>query len=230
MTAKQVKKSDRNKSWRSDTRESGRRARKVQMTRHLIVCEGKETEPRYFEGMKRALGDANGRKVAIVVKGSGLHTLDLLEYAQDICRYDPGTYDHVWLAYDKDDFAASDFDATERRGTEISTASSSTYHALWSNPCFEVWLLLHFGYTTASMDASECFGRTDDCSARTTGKSYAKNLDDVYALLSPLREDAVLNAKKVRAYHEEAGSDRPSLQNPGTQVYLLVEELEAYLG
>ena len=42
--------------------------RMVQMTRHLVVSEGKETEPRYFEGVRTALGEANGRKVAIVAK------------------------------------------------------------------------------------------------------------------------------------------------------------------
>lgn len=38
-----VKKS---KGWRSGKREV--RPRMVQMTRHLVVTEGKETEPRYF--------------------------------------------------------------------------------------------------------------------------------------------------------------------------------------
>ena len=54
------------KGWRSGRREG--RSRMVQMTRHLVVSEGKETEPRYFEGVRAALGAANGRKVAIVVK------------------------------------------------------------------------------------------------------------------------------------------------------------------
>ena len=40
----------------------------VQMTRHLVVSEGKETEPRYFEGVRAALGAANGRKIAIFLR------------------------------------------------------------------------------------------------------------------------------------------------------------------
>ena len=66
----------KSKGWRSGKREG--RSRMVQMTRHLVVSEGKETEPRYFEGVRAALGAANERKVAIVVKGTGKHTLDLL--------------------------------------------------------------------------------------------------------------------------------------------------------
>ena len=101
----------KSKGWRSGKREG--RSRMVQMTRHLVVSEGKETEPRYFEGVRAALGAANERKVAIVVKGTGKHTLDLLDFAVEHCRYAPETFDHVWLVYDKDDFPASDFDAME---------------------------------------------------------------------------------------------------------------------
>lgn len=62
----------KSKGWRSGKREG--RSRMVQMTRHLVVSEGKETEPRYFEGVRAALGAANERKVAIIVKGTGKHT------------------------------------------------------------------------------------------------------------------------------------------------------------
>lgn len=109
------------KGWRSGKREG--RSRMVQMTRHLVVSEGKETEPRYFEGVRAALGAANERKVAIVVKGNGKHTLDLLDFAVEHCRYAPETFDHVWLVYDKDDFPASDFDAIECKCNELSDGS-----------------------------------------------------------------------------------------------------------
>ena len=52
------------RDWRSGRREG--RSRMVQMTRHLVVSEGKETEPRYFEGVRAALDAANGRKVSIL--------------------------------------------------------------------------------------------------------------------------------------------------------------------
>lgn len=131
----------KSKGWRSGKREV--RPRMVQMTRHLVVTEGKETEPRYFEGVRAALCAADERKVAVIVKGTGKHTLDLLDFAVEHCLYAPETFDHVWLVYDKDDFPASDFDAMERKCNELSDGSR-TFHALWSNPCFELWPLLHF--------------------------------------------------------------------------------------
>ena len=117
----------KSKGWRSGKREV--RPRMVQMTRHLVVTEGKETEPRYFEGVRAALCAANERKVAVIVKGTGKHTLDLFDFAVEHCRYAPETFDHVWLVYDKDDFPASDFDAMERKCTELSDGSR-TIHAL----------------------------------------------------------------------------------------------------
>lgn len=51
----------KSRDWRSGKREG--RSRMVQMTRHLVVTEGKETEPRYFEGVRAALGAANERRL-----------------------------------------------------------------------------------------------------------------------------------------------------------------------
>lgn len=50
----------KSKGWRSGKREV--RPRMVQMTRHLVVTEGKETEPRYFGKRGEALQHA-GRLV-----------------------------------------------------------------------------------------------------------------------------------------------------------------------
>lgn len=58
----------KNKGWRRGRRTTA--TQPVQMTRHLIICEGKQTEPLYFEGMKKALGAANGGKLAVVVRGT----------------------------------------------------------------------------------------------------------------------------------------------------------------
>ena len=56
----------KSRDWRSGKREG--RSRMVQMTRHLVGTEGKETEPRYFEGVRAALGAANERKVLMFTK------------------------------------------------------------------------------------------------------------------------------------------------------------------
>lgn len=214
------------KGWRSGRRSVA--TRPVQMTRHLIVCEGKETEPRYFEGMKEALGAANGRKVAVVVRGSGKHTLDLFEYAEDYCRYAPDSFNHVWLVFDKDDFPAGDFDLVERKCAAVSSPACK-FHALWSNPCFEIWPLLHLRYTTSPMDASDCQKALDDALRREFGVRYRKNMDGLFSLIESRRQGAGTNAVKLIKHHKAIGSNRPSIMNPGTKVTDIFEELGPYI-
>ena len=216
----------RKRGWRS-----GRRAvatRPVHMTRHLIVCEGTETEPHYFEGMKAALGDSNRKKVAVVVRGSGKHTLGLFECAQEYCRYAPETFDHVWLVFDKDDFPANEFDLVTERCASASSPSC-TFHALWSNPCFEIWPLLHLRYTTAPMDASGCQRTLADTLRRDCGIEYRKNMERLFEVMSRGRTTAESNAARLAKHHESIGNDRPSAMNPGTRIPDIFVEFGPYL-
>lgn len=214
------------RGWRDGKRSVA--TRPIQMTRHLIVCEGTETEPRYFEGMKASLGATDGRKVAVVVRGSGKHTLDLLEYARDLCRYAPDSYNHVWLVYDKDDFPAGDFDLVERRCAEMSD-SVCTFHALWSNPCFEIWPLLHLRYTTAPMDAARCQRSLADVLSRNLNVKYGKNMDGLFPLIDSTRQDAMDSSARLIKHHRSIGNDKPSTMNPGTTVADIFGELNPYL-
>lgn len=214
------------KGWRSGRREG--RSRMVQMTRHLVVSEGKETEPRYFEGVRAALGAANGRKVAIVVKGTDKHTLDLLDFAVEHCRYAPETFDHVWLVFDKDDFPAADFDAMERKCAELSDGSR-TFHALWSNPCFELWPLLHLRYTTAPMTATECQRALAQAMSKDLGVEYRKNLGGLFGMVDGQRAEALHRVQRLEAHHGELGNAKPSAQNPATKVGEIFDVIGPYL-
>lgn len=214
------------KGWRSGRREG--RSRMVQMTRHLVVSEGKETEPRYFEGVRAALGAANGRKVAIVVKGTGKHTLDLLDFAVEHCRYAPETFDHVWLVFDKDDFPAADFDAMERKCAELSDGSR-TFHALWSNPCFELWPLLHLRYTTAPMTAAECQRALARAMSKGLGVDYRKNIDGLFGMVDGQRAEALHRVQRLETHHGELGNAKPSAQNPATKVGEIFDVIGPYL-
>lgn len=217
----------RDRGWRSGKREG--RARKVQMTRHLIVTEGRQTEPRYFEGMKAALGAESGRKLSVVVKGSGKHTIDLLEYAVELCRYAPETFDHVWLVFDKDDFPADDFDAMERACSERSDESRK-FHALWSNPCFELWPLLHLRYTTAQMSSDGCQRMLVQILDKECGVEYRKNLGGLFELVDKGRGEAIERARQLEEHHAALGNVRPSEKCPATRVGDVFAEIGPYLG
>lgn len=217
----------KNKGWRRGRRTTATQS--VQMTRHLIICEGKQTEPLYFEGMKKALGAVNGRKLAVVVRGTGRHALDLLDCALDCCRYAAETYDHVWLVFDRDDFPAADFDVMERKCAELSD-SSRTFHALWSNPCFELWPLLHLNYSAVPMGATGCQRQLASVFDRELGLTYRKNMGGLYEALASRRGVAARNAKKLGVHHDVLGEPKPTRRNPSMRVGEIFDELEPYLG
>lgn len=129
------------REWRQPGRRQGYRV--LAPERHLIVCEGEKTEPLYFKGLRDALKPEFRDRIHIVVKGTGLHTTDLLDYALRECGLSGG-FDHVWLAYDRDDFDPQDFDSVAEACKRYSDGTT-TFHPLWSNPCVEVWMLFHFG-------------------------------------------------------------------------------------
>lgn len=226
MSMKPGKKGDENKAWRKRGRRSAPKT--MAPERHLIVCEGTRTEPLYFESMRESLAPGFRDRIHIVVKGTGLHTTDLFEYAVAECSRSKNGYDHVWIAYDKDDFLVAKFDEVARRcrGTRVGDAR---FHAMWSNPCFEVWLLLHFGYSTSEIVVKQCIDRVDSECARRFGCGYAKNFS-VYGQLASMRGAACDNSKRLIAWHEGQGKDRPSAMNPGTAVHEMVDSLGQYLG
>ena len=81
MSLKPLKKSDLGKDWvRND-----RYVRKVgiQPEYHLIVTEGTDTEPNYFEEIKRIINEKYSDRIVLKVEGKGDNTLNLFEKARE---------------------------------------------------------------------------------------------------------------------------------------------------
>lgn len=211
--------------WRKPGRRQGYRV--LAPERHLIVCEGEKTEPLYFEGMRDALKPEFRNRIHIVVKGTGLHTIDLLDYALRECRLSGG-YDHVWLAYDRDDFDLQEFDSVVDACIQNSDGTT-TFHPLWSNPCIEVWMLLHFGYTTAEMTSAEAIAKTDALFQKELKHPYSKNGKGLFAELRGRLGRAESNADRLKAWHKEQESYLPSRMNPCTTLPEITRALSDYL-
>ena len=139
-----------------------------------------------------------------------------------------GGYDHVWLAYDRDDFDLREFDSVVGKCAQ-SSDETTAFHALWSNPCFEVWMLLHFGYTTAEMTSAEAIAKTDDAFRKYLKRPYKKSDTKLFENLSGQLIDAIPNAERLNGWHEERCMTNPSVMNPGTHLYEIVNTLQDYL-
>jgi hypothetical protein len=187
----------------------------------LIVTEGKETEPKYFSGLRNHL-KLSSVEVKIM-KAGGTDALSIVDYAIDkrkerklAAKHECTVpYDSVWAVFD-----------TERADTNpklkeaLNKAGVHKINVALSNPCFEFWLLLHDVFTTAP------FINCDDvirCIKRKYVPNYQKNNIPMGTYI-PKIPTAVHNAEQCQNHHNAAGTDIMD-RNPSTKVHLLVCEM-----
>lgn len=124
---------------RREGRSSRRPTAKRRLSRRiLIVCGGRVTEKQYFQGLRAA---ERNPAVRVVIKTNPRSPIEVVRYAYKLKRQAPDEFDDVWCVFDVDEFTGID-DAVRLAGRQgIGVAVS--------NPCFELWLLLHFDRHTA---------------------------------------------------------------------------------
>lgn len=190
--------------------------------RILIVCEGEKTEPNYFRWLRNKFG-LNRANVVITDKKKGLDPKSLVGYA--IEEYNKGKdFDHVCCVFDKDKHAT--YQAALDSIDSVHLKGGAGFHAITSVPCFEIWFLLHFVYTTrqfcAPLDASSCELVISDL--REHIPEYGKGSKDFLVCIGERMEEAIKNAEMLEKFHETSGTD-----NPSTKVHKLVKYLKGLI-
>lgn len=222
MSLKPLKKSDIGKDWVKNTRYS--RKVGIQPEYHLIVTEGTDTEPNYFEAMRNIINQKYSDRIVLKVEGKGDNTLSLFEKAKESSE-GPNDYKHVWIVYDTDDFPAEHINKTAELCKSTSNENTQ-FHAIWSNQCIELWFLLHFGFYQSDIHRSEYWPKLSGWLNEIGKGEYEKNRGDIYDILRPYLDTAVANAKKLDEIHF---GKTPSMSAPGTKVHELIEVLRPYL-
>lgn len=88
-----------------------------------------------------------------------------------------------------------------------------------TNPCFELWFLFHFRYTTKQYPSNEEL----ILELKNHIEDYKKTTD-VNACLSCRLNEAINNANKLEKYHVDANHSWPSNEsNPRTDVHRLMD-------
>lgn len=127
------------RQFRSFTRDSEYRDAKY----IVIATEGSKTEPRYFEDLALDQRYRNPRvHVEVITRDDENETSSapnhvinqLAEYEQ---VHDLVEGDELWIVIDKDKWKSSMLSEVAR------LVKQKGYHLADSNPCFELWLLLH---------------------------------------------------------------------------------------
>lgn len=118
-------KREKQKLIRREAKATKKRGEKVRsrIVRFLIVCEGSETEPNYFESF---IADNYSQVLFPIVKGGGRSTCSLVKWAKEkkdeIERASQLRFDRIWVVFDKDD--NNDFDTAISRTAYIEKLES----------------------------------------------------------------------------------------------------------
>jgi len=191
---------------------------------YLIVCEGKKTEPNYFNGLKRRINEKYGNKVDVLIpnidiKGTGMNTTSLVKYTEKKVNQSAKIYGQVWVVFDKDDYRDEQFDKAIK---------NCNYNVAWSNPNFELWLLLHFKKIDRYVSKDDVFQELSKEFQKKGLGDYTKNDKDIFNKVSS--EGKLHTAIKNCEYMEELNKDgQASKRNPMTKVYKIVDGLKEYL-
>lgn len=205
----------------------------------LVVTEGENTEPAYFEWVQKrfaaptlelvAHGAGRGDPTALVKEA-----LRLCEERREKVRNgqlsinQAGDFDEIWIVFDTDVLKPA------KRDSGIKLAQSHGIKIAYSEPCFEFWLLLHATCTTAQL--AKCKNVEPHLEKHLGWKKYSrrgKKASQVSAMMAPLVEkkiiqQAVKHAEQVRQHHTEGGTPFPA--NPSTDVDLLMRAINDALG
>lgn len=192
--------------------------------RYLIVCEGTKTEPYYF---RELLDDLLIRpQIVRIAPNDGVSPDRVVDHALFLYDEDAtagDAYDMVYCVFDRDKHTT--FDAAVQRTKDLNTARKP-FVAITSNPCFEVWLLLHFGYTDQPFHAAGKKSVGDRVVSALKSKpgfeKYGKGQKGVYAQLMDKLSDALSYAERLHKHCKATGS-----VNPATDVDTLVMALQA---
>ena len=185
----------------------------------LIVCEGAETEPNYFESLRDYLKlstisvkiiDRAGAPISIVDEAQA----QVEKRLQDIRdgRINAPPFEAIWYVFDVEN---PRHNQTFDRAVQV--ADKNEYQLAVSNPAFEFWYVLHFERTTRPFaDGGELKGYL------TRHIPDYKPAMPVFNSLVSATPNAVRYARSILEDHPQGEVRFP---NPSTSVHLLVEEM-----
>src|SRR5262249_3811556 len=158
------------------------------------------TEPAYFDGLKRI---AENRAVSVRIRAKGVSPVQLIEVAARYRDHDSIGFDEVWCVADVDEFDISGIGRLAR---------DAGINLAISNPCFELWLLLHH---------EDCRSRLEtyaEVHARLV--RYVSGYDKSELNITDFARGITVAVTRGKAL-DPTGADH--IRNPSTSVWRLVE-------
>ena len=175
-----------------------------------VLAEGEVTESDYFDYWRRQNPTT---RVVIDLHTAGWAPLKRVGYARDLKRRQPRRnpeFDEIWCVFDVDAHRDVNSAVAEARDADIQVAVS--------NPCFELWLVLHVEDWTAEVHRHKIQRRASELGL-LDGKSIPA---EAWPAILNGYDDAKRRARNLDTRHLDV-SDPGS--NPSSGVWRLIETI-----
>lgn len=196
-----------------DQKKRGKVSRKTKKI-ILIGAEGKnQTERKYFKAFNQVQSEYK------IMAGKGNNT-DPVGVVEDLLK----SAKQEELDLKDGDILACFIDVDFKNGRDqelraaMKLARQNNISVFLSNPCFEIWYLLHFRYST------KLYGSNEEVIKELSYyiSDYSKS-KDVYDVIENKIDQALLNTKRLESYHLENGTNDRLKKLPSTEAYKLIE-------
>ncbi|WP_268248030.1 RloB family protein [Actinoplanes lobatus] len=177
----------------------------------VVFCEGRNSEPDYVNGLKRLPHVIRNTALNIEIHPKQGTPLTLVRMAAE--RFKDPEVDECWCLFDVEwpkhhPHLAEAIDLAKRAGVRFAV----------SNPCFELWLMLHHADHTQFLDTA----RAESESRRLDGRK-GKSIDA--AAYMPLRKAAAERAARLEKRHLRDRTTFPG-DNPSSGMFRFLDAVE----
>ena len=186
----------------------------------LIICEGENTEPKYFEYFPVPTN-------TIITEGGCNSKTSLVNYALEIKDKDRYADREVWCVFDYDLKPDEFLTQPEDFNNAIKKAEAKGMKVAWSNDAFELWFVLHYQQLDSHVTRAELnsilkkqWDLSDYANNAKTQKFCLEHYKRHGGHESEMQKLAIIRAKKLHESFE--GRQDFSKHCPCTTVYLLV--------
>lgn len=207
---------DRNRGRRKPSSLSRKVAIRKPKKTLTVFCEGSVSEVAYLEALAAMPEVRDGAAVDIKVQRDHGVPMSLVKYAiaaKKNGRREASEVDEYWCVFDVEwpQTHPNIYDAKQK-------ADANQIRLAISNPCFELWLTLHFRQYGAPLTTDNAISVRKKCDGTTD-----KHLDP--GLYMSKRGQAVDRARALAAQHQSGGSAFPD-DNPSSGMYLLLASVD----
>ncbi len=196
----------------------------------IIACEDSVSAPLYFRAIFSDLKRNHAISAAslVIAKHKRSNPTGVLQDLLNHPNYQD--FDHQWIVIDRDEERTQKVNNNSQSGHSLENFNQAISNAIrkgikfaYSNPCFEIWYLLHFEYTSAAIDRKQLVTQLEH------GYQYAKNKLFTKVLDQELQDKAIENSERlIQSWIDINGTTNPAKDNPSTTVHDLVKLLNTF--